>query len=668
MNITGLGSPYGANSQYSYRLRVRPLQTSPASLGGIGQDGVRSLAKSLVSLRQSIDSLKDSITLRSGSFKPRRASSLAAVTSVTLPINSETGPSEPHELRSSGPVLGTSSSPNGLQLSFAGTSTADVTLGGTYDGSLGTNVELTFLVHRGGTLGEDDVTLRVFDDFGVEVDDIDIKKEDAGDTFQLTSGVSFTVGAGTLVEDESFVLSLSEGDGAVDIDQAFRGSGLPGSAVSLNPSFGGLSTSEATLSGNYAGAFDDTLTFRVSRGGVLGLNDVEIEIFDSNGDSLEKLKFDKDEFVSGAALTFENGLTLALTDGALVKDEEFTLDVRADDELVFAGGQRVQAGSFSVNGVSILVAENDTIASILASISESSAGVSATFDHDSQEILLTPTGGPSAGISFGTDTSGFLTAVGLAGSELDPNPPDPEVPADTRLAGVGTGSFLVNGFSIDVNEQTDTLEEVIERIHAADDSVEAIVHAGRFQIRALDSQQVLTVDNGTSSFFEAFGIGEGEYRSQKRIVGGSGQAPAVKDESSFKKLLRSFSSELNALLSGDTTDSSLVRVRSQLEASIRAAFGSGVGSGASIFNSNVGFEFKFGGDTVPLNLDLRALTSALRDKPQELASFLVESRDQDGGTSGLLHSVGDAVDGALAVLAFRLDSSTDAGLLFDIEA
>ena len=72
------------------------------------------------------------------------------------------------------------------------------------------------------------------------------------------------------------------------------------------------------------------------------------------------------------------------------------------------------AGSFDVNGVSITVAANDTINSVLAKIDASAAGVTATFDATREEVVLTQkTEGAANDIVLANDTSGFLAATKL---------------------------------------------------------------------------------------------------------------------------------------------------------------------------------------------------------------------------------------------------------------
>lgn len=76
----------------------------------------------------------------------------------------------------------------------------------------------------------------------------------------------------------------------------------------------------------------------------------------------------------------------------------------------------VTSGFFTINGVAITIdSAGDNVASILAKINASSAGVTATFNSDTNQISLTSktTGPQSIVVGASGDTSNFLTAAGL---------------------------------------------------------------------------------------------------------------------------------------------------------------------------------------------------------------------------------------------------------------
>lgn len=76
----------------------------------------------------------------------------------------------------------------------------------------------------------------------------------------------------------------------------------------------------------------------------------------------------------------------------------------------------VTSGTFTINGVSISVsASGDNLASILAKINASAAGVTASYNSATNQITLTSnqTGAQSIVVGRAGDTSNFLTAAGL---------------------------------------------------------------------------------------------------------------------------------------------------------------------------------------------------------------------------------------------------------------
>ncbi|PIE15942.1 MAG: hypothetical protein CSA66_07960, partial [Proteobacteria bacterium] len=79
----------------------------------------------------------------------------------------------------------------------------------------------------------------------------------------------------------------------------------------------------------------------------------------------------------------------------------------------FEPGFEVGDGAFAVNGATVQVFTDDTIETVLARITASSAGVDATWDADAEAVRLAARG--EGGVTLGGDSSGFLAAVKLEG-------------------------------------------------------------------------------------------------------------------------------------------------------------------------------------------------------------------------------------------------------------
>ncbi len=78
----------------------------------------------------------------------------------------------------------------------------------------------------------------------------------------------------------------------------------------------------------------------------------------------------------------------------------------------------VTAGFFTINGVSINVNTGDNLASVIARINASTAGVTASYSADTNQITLTSNASGPQSIVIGSsgDSSNFLSAVGLTGA------------------------------------------------------------------------------------------------------------------------------------------------------------------------------------------------------------------------------------------------------------
>ncbi|MEZ4265759.1 MAG: flagellin hook IN motif-containing protein [Myxococcota bacterium] len=193
--------------------------------------------------------------------------------------------------------------------------------------------------------------------------------------------------------------------------------------------FVGASTSAVTLSGTYTGGADDTLSFRALSAGTVGQDNIVMELRNQAGATLKFFTLRPSDGPD-AAYEFDNGLIARFSAGSVVSRDTLAFDVSAttpgavNPSRAFSGagamspgfesGQSVTAGSFSVNGVSIAVGADDSINTVLARITASSAGVTARFDAQTERITLTRKQPSLEAITLGADSSGFLAATRLS--------------------------------------------------------------------------------------------------------------------------------------------------------------------------------------------------------------------------------------------------------------
>ncbi len=299
----------------------------------------------------------------------------------------------------------------------------------------------------------------------------------------------------------------------------------------------GQSTALPEITGVYDGSNgNDTLQFKVTREGVHGEDNIEVRVFDSGGDMLERLRIRANHPLD-REYSIGNGLVFTLGEGYLEKNDEFYLDVYADtpssvdpdkpfdgtrnERPDFDYGLSVSAGSFDINGVTIAVNADDTINTVLQRIDASAAGVDAVFDAGAERVRLTQRQTGSAhDIVLANDDSGFVAATKLTGSAV----PGLDREADAALAetsvfaAVTAGNLRINSNNIGFDPAVDSLTDILARINAADIGVDASLVSGdqRVLIRSTIDGMPLNLDDGGTGIFDALDIEQMQYRARIR--------------------------------------------------------------------------------------------------------------------------------------------------------
>ena len=420
------------------------------------------------------------------------------------------------------------------------------------------------------------------------------------------------------------------------------------------PEWTGASTAQPTMGGEYDGSSgSDTLTFKVKKGGTAGGDLIQINVYDSNNNQIDTLNFKKQDGIDTPQI-LSNGLTVSFSEGDIVKNDSFTLEVydnvenAVDPSKAFNGtgaddpnlqsGLDVTSGSFEINGTTIDVAANDSINSVLDKINQSDAGVTATFDAASETVLLTQnTPGSTPDIVLANDTSGFVAAVKLDGAVATPGE-DGTVTEDsaTPLAEVDAfstlqnGSISVNGVAIDIDVDTDSLNDVLDRISASAADVTASYDSNtkRVTLSSNDAESQLILDSGTTNFFAAVEISDGTYEPVNETIDvQTGGVDAVKSSDLTSEYAETYIAELeaaadkdkdvaetpatptdtkmlgdlvnviadsmNALFDGSASTSSQGSETEALKNEVRSAVASWFDSEGSQFNTDFGIGFDF---------------------------------------------------------------------------
>ena len=293
---------------------------------------------------------------------------------------------------------------------WTGSSTAQVTISGEYDGSNGSDT-LTFEVSRGGTHGAQNLQINVYDSNNVEIDSIGLGNKDAVDQqYTLSNGLVLTLGEGDLVKNDTLTVAVSDSVGtAVDPDNPFNGtrSDDPNLEGGLSVSDGSFQINGTTIDVNAGDSINSVLDrINQSDAGVTAAFDAATEkvlLTQQTAGSTQDIVLENDTSGFLAAMKLE-GATPTL-------GEDPETDKSLADVATFSA---VQSGSISVNGVSMDIdVSTDSLNDVLDRIGASGAGVTASFDSASQKVSLNSDNAGSQLILSG-DATNFFSAAGIS--------------------------------------------------------------------------------------------------------------------------------------------------------------------------------------------------------------------------------------------------------------
>ena len=419
----------------------------------------------------------------------------------------------------------------------------------------------------------------------------------------------------------------------------------PTSYSTHGPEWTGSSTAQVTIDGVYDGSNGaDTLTFKVTQQGTHGSEDLQIRVYDSNNEEIDRIAISKHD-PTDQQYNLSNGLVLTLGEGDLAIRNTFTVAVfdsvgsAVDPDKAFNGtrndnpdlesGLRVSDGSFQINGSTIEVNASDTLNVVLDRINQSNAGVTATFDAGTESVLLTQnTTGSTPDIVLENDTSGFLVAMKLDGATAtagEDAEPDKSLAEVTAFSTVQSGNISVNGVSIDIDVNADSLNDVLDRISASAAGVTASFDSASQKVTLAsdnaDSQMILS-DGGTR-FFSTVGISEGTYNSQNDVIRAQGvnvvdvtnlMVESIVEENAEKPweieeseatpvatadgrmltaLVKNIAHSMNALFDNSAFKGSPGAFLEGVRNGIRTAVSSSFGSEGPRFDTDFGIQFDF---------------------------------------------------------------------------
>lgn len=307
----------------------------------------------------------------------------------TEEINTDTSSFSP----TNPPWLGTSSS---------GASTANVTVSGLYAGP--TSDTLTVEVARNVTVGGGGVAeLEIYDGTGALIDTVSWSPGAPPGTIvtSAVTGLEFSLDIGDLYRQDTFELVVEAGTNQEPVLTDVLGSTTSlGSGVTI-------STGSFTVNGEVISvdASVDTLqdvldAISASSAGVVATYADEGVTLTADTPGADPIVVADDTTGLLAALKLDGATS---TEGSA--DEPNTAMADVDD---LSG---ISAGSFTINGETITIdPTTDSISDVLSAINASSADVVATLSDGAVSL----TGVDDASIVLASDTTGFLSTVGLS--------------------------------------------------------------------------------------------------------------------------------------------------------------------------------------------------------------------------------------------------------------
>ncbi len=265
-------------------------------------------------------------------------------------------------------------------------STAEITIGGVYDGTHGSG-QLSFEVRRAGVRGEDNLRIRVEDPDGNRIRNVNVRTNHSLDRqYDLRNGLFLTLGPGALVNRNFTVINVSESVGAA-VDPTLPLGGVRNQNPNLE--FGGPAVVDGSFEINgetIAVATTDSINDVIAR---INASAASVSAsFDAASDTIQLLQ---DQTGSAPTIAFASDssnflaatkLATASVVAGIDPDNEKSLD----DVAALAS---IEAGSFLVNGQSINVDPTvDSLDDVIERINSSPAGVVASFDGETRQVLI----------------------------------------------------------------------------------------------------------------------------------------------------------------------------------------------------------------------------------------------------------------------------------------
>lgn len=291
-----------------------------------------------------------------------------------------------------------------------------ITIGGEYDGSDGSGTML-FDVRRDGTHGVDDLRIR-FEDPQGNLRNININANHPENRqYSLQNGLYLTLGPGSLIDNDTTTIQLFDNLGA-SVNPNNPLGGVRNSNPNLQFGTPAIVNGSFLVNGqNISVTTSDSLSDVIARinsstAGVTAAFNAgteRIEFLQNTPGSLPGIDLQSD------TSNFLQAMKLA---GALVSPG---IDAESDQAFAnVAAFASLQTGNIIINGQQVAIdTAVDSLSGVIDRINASGAGVVASFDPNTQRVLIEATDADSR-LELDSNGTGFFVALNMPEGRVDP--------------------------------------------------------------------------------------------------------------------------------------------------------------------------------------------------------------------------------------------------------
>lgn len=251
----------------------------------------------------------------------------------------------------------------------------------------------------------------------------------------------------------------------------------------------------------------------------------------------------------------------------------------------------------------------------------------------------------------------------------------------SSLSAISSGNIIVMGEQISIDVETDSINDIIDRINDSNAGVTASFNTLTNKLELIDSDSFI-ISNGTSNFFAGMGVTTGEIQSAEDDT-----RVSFFKSSNFLQVMNRFARKLNTFFqtseavsqnlglvnaenSGGATlsDNPLaLDIKTAVENAITSNYDEDFnGDGKVRFDFGLTFSFTTGHF---VDFEPKEYEEKLAGQVSTMLDFFLTEQDeskQDEG--GLLALLGKSIDALSADLQSKINSKATSGLLVDLEA